>query len=114
MFRNRIVLLITAAPAAFLASSVWYSPLLFGLQFAALSGVNSNTASNGGKIGLAFRADFCSRRGPRPSLRSCDDNRKNASLAAGRMAVDRIRRRTVVRIRAVAASAMDAGGNSRG
>ena len=51
-------MLITAAPAAFLASSVWYSPLLFGLQFAALSGVNSNTASNGGKIGLAFRADF--------------------------------------------------------
>ena len=36
--------------AAFVASSVWYSPLLFGKQFMELSGVGPSAGPNVGKI----------------------------------------------------------------
>jgi hypothetical protein len=36
--------------AAFVASSVWYSPLLFGKQFMELSGVGPSAGPNVGKV----------------------------------------------------------------
>ncbi len=39
-----------AVVAAFIVSSVWYSPLLFGKQFMELSGVGPSAGPNAGKI----------------------------------------------------------------
>ena len=42
--------LLASVIAAFVASSVWYSPLLFGKQFMELSGVGPSAGPNVGKI----------------------------------------------------------------
>ena len=45
MNRVNYVALIVVAIIAFIASSIWYSPLLFGKQFLALSGMNAPSPS---------------------------------------------------------------------
>ena len=49
MRRINFLALIVAAVVAFIASSLWYSPALFGHQFAELSGIAANAKPNAGK-----------------------------------------------------------------
>jgi len=50
MTKRRVIGVLLAAVLSFAASSFWYSPMLFGRQFVALSGVSANTAPEGAKI----------------------------------------------------------------
>src|SRR5258708_6451058 len=50
MDKRRNLALTAAVLAAFIASSLWYSPLIFGKQFLELSGMNSTSAPVGAKI----------------------------------------------------------------
>jgi hypothetical protein len=45
MHRVNYAALIVVAIVAFIASSIWYSPLLFGKQFLALSGMSASSPS---------------------------------------------------------------------
>jgi hypothetical protein len=50
MVRMNYFPLLASVIAAFVASSVWYSPLLFGKQFMELSGVGPNAGPSVGKV----------------------------------------------------------------
>ena len=50
MTRRKSIGIILAAVCAFAASSLWYSPVLFGKQFLALSGVAASATPDGLKI----------------------------------------------------------------
>ena len=50
MIRINYFAVVVAVVAAFVVSSVWYSPLLFGKKFTELSGVGSSAGPNAGKI----------------------------------------------------------------
>ena len=50
MTKSKAMGIILAAVCAFAASSLWYSPFLFGRQFLALSGVTSSPTPDGSKI----------------------------------------------------------------
>jgi hypothetical protein len=47
--------IILAAVCAFAASSLWYSPVLFGRQFLALTGVTTSAKPDGLKIAAEMR-----------------------------------------------------------
>jgi hypothetical protein len=48
--KKKVMGIILAAGFSFAASSLWYSPMLFGRQFVALSGMTTNAAPEGAKI----------------------------------------------------------------
>ena len=50
MTKRRVIGIVLAAFFSFAASSIWYSPMLFGKQFIALSGADTNAAPAGLKI----------------------------------------------------------------
>jgi hypothetical protein len=50
MTRRKAIGVVLAVLCAFAASSLWYSPVLFGRQFLALSGVAASVAPDGLKI----------------------------------------------------------------
>lgn len=50
MTKRRVIGIVLAAVCAFIASSLWYCPVLFGRQFLALSGVAANAAPDGLKL----------------------------------------------------------------
>lgn len=50
MTKTKAIGIVVAAVCAFAASSLWYSPILFGRQFLALSGVGANAKPEGLKI----------------------------------------------------------------
>jgi hypothetical protein len=50
MTRTKVISIALAAVSAFAASSLWYSPVLFGRQFVALSGVAASASPDGWKI----------------------------------------------------------------
>lgn len=78
MTRRKVLGIILAAVCAFAASSLWYSPVLFGRQFFALSGVAASATPDGLKIAaemlrnllLAFVIGTLLARQPGNSLRA--------------------------------------------
>ena len=58
MFRVNYIALALLVVVAFIASSVWYSPLMFGRQFIELSGVPAGTGPNWVKAALEIIRTF--------------------------------------------------------
>jgi hypothetical protein len=58
MVRMNYFALVVAVIAALVASSLWYSPLLFGKQFMELSGVGPTAGPNAGKIAGELARNF--------------------------------------------------------
>jgi hypothetical protein len=82
MTRIKVIGIALAAVSAFATSSLWYSPVLFGRQLVALSGVAASANPDGWKIAAEMLRTCCwplLSAGSWPTRRQTDSERRSVS-----------------------------------